>query len=226
MTGIFLTGTDTEIGKTQVACALLNTFNKQNINAVGMKPVASGAECIDGQWHNEDALRLMKASSVQLSYDLINPYLFKTPASPHIAAAIEHKTINLDKVVDCYNLIEKQSGFVVVEGVGGWLAPLNEEQTVEDMALALQLPVVLVVGMRLGCLNHALLTANRIQQSGLKLAGWIANVIDDNFSFLDKNMNTLVTGINAPLIGQLKFSEKQFNRIYEKSISLLARTDK
>ena len=165
----------------------------------------------------------MKASSVQLAYDLINPYLFKTPASPHIAAAIDHKKFNLNKVLDCYSSIEKQSGFVVVEGVGGWLAPLNDEQTVEDMALALQLPVVLVVGMRLGCLNHALLTAQRIQQSGLTLAGWIANVIDNNFSFLDENINTLVKDINAPLIGQLNFSEKQFNSKYEKSISLLAK---
>lgn len=241
MAGIFVTGTDTEIGKTQVACALLNAMSKQNIKAVGMKPVASGAEHIGGsgtesgtesgaesgadassdQWQNEDALKLMKASSVQLPYELINTYLFKTPASPHIAATLDHKKINLDKIVDCYKLIEQQAEFVVVEGVGGWLAPLNDQQTVEDMALALQLPVVLVVGMRLGCLNHALLTAQRIQQSGLMLAGWVANIMDDNFSFLDENIHTLVEGIDAPLIAQLNYNEKEFNTNYEKSIILL-----
>ena len=225
MAGIFLTGTDTEIGKTQVACALLNAISKQNIKAVGMKPVASGAEQIGDsgadQWQNEDAMKLMKASSVQLPYELINPYLFKIPASPHIAATLDHKKINLDKIVGCYKLIEQQAEFIVVEGVGGWLAPLNDQQTVEDMALALQLPVVLVVGMRLGCLNHALLTAQRVQQSGLTLAGWVANIADSNFSFLNENINTLIEGINAPLIAQLNCNEKQFNANYEKSISLL-----
>jgi len=222
MAGIFLTGTDTEVGKTHVACALLNAIIKQNIKAVGMKPVASGAD--HERLQNDDAIKLMQASSIQLSYDLINPYCFKTPTSPHIAASLEQQNINLDKIVDSYKVIEQQAEFIVVEGVGGWLAPLNDKETVESMAIALQLPVVLVVGMRLGCLNHSLLSAERIQQSGLKLAGWVANCTDENMAFLEENINTLTERINAPLIGQLNYAENFFNEDFDKGISLLVNT--
>jgi dethiobiotin synthetase len=223
MPGIFITGTDTEIGKTHVACALLKTLKKQNIKAVGMKPVASGAKHINGNWQNEDAVKLMEASSVKLPYELINPYLFKTPASPHIAAELEQQQVELDKIISAYEIIEQQTGFVVVEGVGGWLVPLNKQQTVEDLVKALQLPVVMVVGMRLGCLNHALLTAQHIQQSGLELAGWIANSVDQNFSYLEDNINTLIESINAPLLARLEAGQTDIAKKYEKSISLLAK---
>lgn len=225
MPGIFITGTDTEIGKTHVSCALLKTLNRQNIKAVGMKPVASGAaKKMSGgieSWQNEDAINLMKASSVAVPYQQINPFVFRTPASPHIAAALEHQQVELDKIVSGYNELVAQSDFVIVEGVGGWLAPLNETQTVADMATALNLPVVMVVGIRLGCLNHALLTAQHIQQTGLQLAGWIANSIDENFSFPEENINTLVKMIDAPLIARLEFDKNNFSPEYEKSISLL-----
>ena len=221
MPGIFITGTDTEIGKTQVACAILNTLNRNNIKTVGMKPVASGAEMIDNRLQNEDAIKLIEASSVKFPYEIVNPYVFNTPASPHIAARIDKQQIELDKIISCYNELESQSEFVVVEGVGGWLAPLNMEQTVTDMAQALQLPVVMVVGMRLGCLNHALLTAQRIQQSGLKFAGWIANCVDKNFPYLEDNIKTLHERIDAPFLAHLDYKKNYFNDVYEKSISLL-----
>lgn len=221
MPGIFITGTDTEIGKTRVACALLHTLNKSNIKTVGMKPIASGAEQIDNQLKNDDAIKLSEASSVKLPYDLINPYVFKEPVSPHIAAELEQRYIVLDTIVDCYKTIKSQSEFVVVEGVGGWLAPVNQAQMVEDMALAMQLPVVMVVGMRLGCLNHAILTAERIQQSGAKLAGWIANCVDSHFSNLEENINTLIDRINAPLVARLDVHQINFSDKYDKNIGLL-----
>ena len=224
MAGIFITGTDTEIGKTQVACALLQSLQQQNISAVGMKPVASGAHLVNDQLQNEDALQLMAASSVQLPYELVNQYVFPTPASPHIAAKLDDQKINLDNIVLNFKEIEARADFVIVEGVGGWLAPLNETQNVADMAQSLQLPVVLVVGMRLGCLNHALLTAKHVQQSGLQLAGWIANCFDKNFSYLEDNIDTLTRCIDAPLIARLGFNNKNFSSEYEKSIRLLVNT--
>ena len=225
MPGIFITGTDTEIGKTRVACALLNILNKNDIKTVGMKPVASGAELVNNQLQNEDAINLINASTVKLPYGLVNPYVFKTPASPHIAASIDNQKIELDKITSCYREIESQSDFVIVEGVGGWLAPVNETQTVADMAEALQLPVIIAVGMRLGCLNHALLTAQHIQQNGLKLVGWIANSVDNNFSFLEENIKTLTERINAPLIAHLGFDKKNFASEYEDSISSLVKAN-
>lgn len=229
MPGIFITGTDTEIGKTRVACALLNTLSRQKINAVAMKPVASGAEFVESPdssaLQNEDASDLMAASSIKLPYELVNPYVFQTPASPHIAAELDGRRIDVDTIVSSYKKIESQSEFVIVEGVGGWLAPLNEIQSVADMASALQLPVVLVVGMRLGCLNHALLTAQHIQQSGLQLSGWIANCMDENFSYLEENISMLVNKINAPLIARLDFNDKYFSSEYDISISELVSTN-
>lgn len=224
MPGIFVTGTDTEIGKTQVACALLHTLNKYHFKTVGMKPVASGADLVSGQLCNEDALKLINASSVKLPYELINPYVFKAAASPHISSRLEHRQIDLNTIKDCFNEIEQQSEFVVVESVGGWLAPLNENQTVADMAEVLQLPVVMVVGMRLGCLNHALLTAQHIQNSHLKLMGWIANCVDDDFSYLEENIGTLTKRIDAPLLARLNFDKENFCPEYEKSISSLVNT--
>ena len=224
MPGVFITGTDTEIGKTKVACALLQTLNMHQVKTVGMKPVASGADIINGQLCNEDALKLIDASSEKLPYELINPYVFKTAASPHISAELEQQRVELDTIKKCYLEIEQQSEFVVVEGVGGWLAPVNEAQTVADMAKELQLPVIMVVGMRLGCLNHALLTAQHIQQHGLKLTGWVANCVDNNFSYLEQNIDTLNQLLGTPLLARLDFDKENFSREYEKSISSLVNT--
>lgn len=225
MPGIFITGTDTEVGKTHVACAILNLLNKHNLKTVGMKPVASGAEQINERWQNEDALKLMQASSVKLSYELINPYLFKKPASPHIAAQLEQRQVELETIISSYLYLEQQADFVVVEGVGGWLAPLNNTQTVADLAQALELPVVLIVGMRLGCLNHALLTVQSIRQSGLELAGWIANCPDKNFTYLEENIKTLNDRIDAPLLARISSGDNAFETKYEKRISLLAKAN-
>ncbi len=221
MPGVFITGTDTEIGKTRVSCALLNTLNKKNIKTAGMKPVASGAELENERLVNDDAMQLIQAASLKLPYELVNPYVFNVPASPHISARLENQQIDLEKISSCYKEIESQADFVAVEGVGGWLAPLNETQTVADMASTLQLPVILVVGMRLGCLNHALLTAQHIQQSNLKLVGWIANCVENNFSYLNENIDTLIQLIDTPLIARLDFNKDIFSQEYEKSISSL-----
>lgn len=225
MPGIFITGTDTEIGKTHVTCALLNALNQQNLKTIGMKPVASGADEVEGQLKNEDALKLIEASFMKLPYEKINPYVFKVAASPHIAAELDQQQVEIKKIVDSYRLLEQQAEMVLVEGVGGWLAPLNKTQTVSDLALELGLPVILVVGMRLGCLNHAMLTANNIHQSGLKLIGWIANCLDDDFSFLEENISTLQQHLDVPLIAKLSYQQTKFSPECEQSISLLAKAE-
>lgn len=189
--GLFVTGTDTGIGKTWATLSLMKALQQQGLRVVGMKPVATGAELCNGRWVNEDALALQRAASVPVPYELVNPYVFEPPVSPHIAAAQAGRTIELQRIVEAFGELHEFADCVLVEGVGGWKVPLSRRESVADMALALALPVVLVVGLRLGCLNHALLSYSAIQTSGADFAGWIANHLVSDLPYVDENIRTL-----------------------------------
>ncbi|MFL9864084.1 dethiobiotin synthase [Paraburkholderia fungorum] len=202
---LFVTGTDTEIGKTFVSAALLRGFVRAGLQAAAMKPIAAGAFEVNGVLHNEDADQLDAASNVLLPPAIRTPYLLKEPAAPHIAAALENVTFDLDHIVACHAQAVRQAEIVVVEGVGGFRVPLTDTQDTADLAVALKLPVVLVVGMRLGCISHALLTAEAIAARGLTLAGWVANRVDPAMTFPDENIASIRKQLahehDAPLLG-------------------------
>lgn len=197
----FVTGTDTGVGKTLVSCALLHAFAAQGRRVVGMKPVAAG--CDDDL--NEDVRQLLAASTVHASRGQINPYCFMRPVAPHLAARFTGIRISLDRILETYAELNAQSDVVIVEGAGGFLVPLNDEQDSADMVQRMGIPVMLVVGMRLGCLNHALLTVEAITSRGLALAGWVANVVDADMAMLDENIATLKQRIAAPLLGIIPY---------------------
>ncbi|WP_176080784.1 dethiobiotin synthase [Paraburkholderia tropica] len=202
---LFVTGTDTEIGKTFVSAAILRGLTHAGLRATALKPIAAGAYERDGVWHNEDADQLDAAASALLPPEIRTPFLLKEPAAPHIAAALEGVTLDMARIVDSHREACTRADAVVVEGVGGFCVPLTDEQDTADLAVALDLPVVLVVGMRLGCISHALLTAEAVAARGLKLAGWVANRIDPNMTFPEENIDALRTRLaaqfGAPLLG-------------------------
>lgn len=202
--GYFVTGTDTGVGKTTVSCALLRAFAAQGKKVVGMKPVVAGSE--NGRWH--DVEQLIAASNISAARDHINPYAFDPPISPHIAAQQAGIEIDLTVIQRAYQALSSQADIVIVEGAGGFLVPLNAQQTGADLARALNLPVILVVGMRLGCLNHALLTAQAIRAAGVTLAGWVANCIDPEMQVLEENIATLERRLDGPLLGVMPFGEE------------------
>ncbi|MCW8901397.1 MAG: dethiobiotin synthase [Gammaproteobacteria bacterium] len=207
MAGFFITGTDTEIGKTFVSSLLIQFFVGKAYKAVGMKPVASGARKVGGVLQNEDALSLMQASNIEVEYKTVNPYTFEAAVSPHIAAEQAGVEIKHEMIKNNYHKLQQVADVVIVEGVGGWYAPISCHTTVADLAEALQLPVILVVGLRLGCLNHALLTAQALRQSGLIVAGWVANHIEEDFLSADKNIETLKHYLNDfPYLGSIPFT--------------------
>jgi len=201
--GLFVAGTDTGVGKTLAACALLHGFAGLGLRAVGMKPVAAGATFSRGVWHNDDVAQLQAASSVEVKASAINPYCFAPPIAPHIAAAEAGAAIRLSTIAAGYRRLARTADVVVVEGVGGLLVPLGRRCCASDIPLRLGLPVVLVVGLRLGCLNHALLTVDAMQRRGLSFAGWIANRIDPQMSRRAQNLDALRERLAAPLLGVL-----------------------
>ena len=203
--GLFVTGTDTGVGKTRVATALLRAFARRGLRAVGMKPVAAGCQRIDGALVSEDVAALAAASNVNLPVDLINPYRFQPAIAPHLAAELAGERISLERIRDAYVALAAGADRVVVEGAGGFLVPLNEREDFADLARLLGLPVLLVVGMRLGCLNHALLTAEAVQRRGLPFVGWVANRLDAQMSVFQQNVDTLRERLGAPLLGTVPF---------------------
>ena len=199
----FVTGTDTGVGKTRASVALLRSLRRSGLKAVGMKPVAAGAEqASSGAWVNEDVLALRHASSVAVPAALDNPYLLRDPVSPHIAAHNDGTEVQIDTLVQRFTALRAHADAVVVEGAGGFCVPLNDTQTGADLAAALQLPVLLVVGLRLGCLNHALLTQQAIAARGLRLAGWVANHLDPAMREPEANLRYLRRHIAAPLLAE------------------------
>lgn len=206
--GLFVAGTDTGVGKTLISCALLHACAASGLQVAGMKPVATGCEIgQDGAWICRDVQLLNQASSRALPLELVNPYAFGSPVSPHIAAAESNRAISQDKIADCFRALSSQVDLVVVEGTGGFRAPLGEDTDMADLAIRLGLPVVLVVGMRLGCLNHALLTAEAIRSRGLILAGWVANRIDPAMDRFQANLDALTKRLDAPLMGVAAFDK-------------------
>lgn len=207
---LFVTGTDTEIGKTLVSAALLHALGQQGWSCVGMKPVAAGAFLQDGVWVNEDVIALKAASNITLTAELdtlINPYLFQLAAAPHIAAELELRQIEISTIIACYEQLSQHAQALVVEGVGGFMVPLNAQQTSADMAHTLNLPVVLVVGMKLGCISQALLTAEAIRARGLTLAGWVANCPQGAMAYLQENIIALQARVHAPMLGCIPYLE-------------------
>jgi dethiobiotin synthetase len=199
--GFFVTGTDTGVGKTLIACALLRAFASSGKSAVGMKPVAAGSE--NGRWADVDAL--VEASTVKAPASLVNPYAFHPAVAPHIAAELAGTRIEIDVIARACENLSGRADVVVVEGVGGFLVPLNERDTAADMARRLALPVVLVVGMRLGCLNHALLTRGQIESCGLRCAGWVANCVAPDMPYLRENVRALNQRLDCPLLAEVPF---------------------
>ena len=204
--GVFVTGTDTGVGKTLVSGALIQALRARGVDLMPMKPIAAGAESIDGQWENEDSVALIEAAgcSPSLLRD-VTPVLLRQPMAPHVAAAREGRRISLEPILEAYERLREAGAFIVAEGVGGFMVPLDQGLDTVDLARALDLPLVLVVGLRLGCLNHALLTVAAIDAAGLSLAGWIANEVDPNMAVPDENVAALVERIHAPLLGRLPF---------------------
>jgi len=198
--GYFITGTDTGVGKTLVAVSLTRALVARGLRVAVMKPVAAGTvRTPDGEF-NDDALELLAASNVRAPYDDVNPWLLKTPASPHLAARADGITIRHDRITDAFGRLAAASDLVLAEGAGGWLAPISATETMADVAEHLQLPVLLVVGLRLGCLNHALLTRDAIRARGLRFAGWIANRLQAEMPLAADNIETLSTRFGmAPL---------------------------
>lgn len=200
--GYFITGTDTNIGKTLVSAAMVHALALRGKKVLGMKPVATGCIRTDQGLRNEDAEMLMQYSNVSLPYDVINPYAYELPVSPNLA--VKHsksEAITMDKILAAYDQACAVADWVIVEAVGGWMVPFNDTQTVEDMAKAIGLPVILVVGTRLGCINHAMLTMNRINESGVEVAGWVANIMERNVDLLPEVIDSLRVRLGVPLLG-------------------------
>ena len=202
MFALYVTGTDTGIGKTLASCALLHALRGHGLRAVGMKPVASGCERVDGEWRNADALALQAAGGAGIAYADINPFALEHPLAPELAAREAGVEVALEPILAAHARLAQQADALIVEGVGGWAAPLSATLMQADLVRALQLPVLLVIGLRLGCLNHALLSARAIAADGLHLAGWIASHVDpamerveDNLAMLRKRMPAMCWGV-------------------------------
>jgi dethiobiotin synthetase len=203
--GVFVTGTDTGIGKTHASVALLRALRLAGRRVQGMKPVASGCERIDGVWKNEDALDLRAAAGSDADYALINPYALPTPTAPQLAAAEEGVVIALPVITAAYRQLAAQADSVLVEGVGGWLAPLSDDLDQSDLVHALELPVLLVVGLRLGCINHARLSEHSIRTSGCRLLGWLGNAVAPDFDADGRYFEALQRSMRAPCLGRIPF---------------------
>ncbi|HKS94329.1 MAG TPA: dethiobiotin synthase [Gammaproteobacteria bacterium] len=206
MRGFFVTGTDTSVGKTWVATVVIRVLARAGLKTVGMKPVASGSVPTSEGLRNDDALQLQAAANLPRPYALVNPYAFAPPIAPHLAAAEAGVVIALPRILECFRQLCAGADAVVVEGVGGWQVPLGDSWGVPELARALGLPVILVVGLRLGCLNHALLSARAIESDGLPLAGWIANEIDPGFGRRAANVATLERRMPAPLLADFPWA--------------------
>lgn len=201
--GVFVTGTDTEVGKTWCSVGLVEAMVATGRRVGVMKPVAAGATQTAAGWRNEDAVALQQAANTAHRHDWINPYCLGQPVSPHLAAKIDGVAIDSALLESRYREIAADSDWVLVEGAGGWLAPLSDQTSIADLARQLGLPVLMVVGMRLGCLNHAQLTWQAIAASGLPRAGWIANVIDPQVALLNAQVETLTQRLGVAPLAQL-----------------------
>ncbi len=206
----FITGTDTDVGKTQCAAALLHLAGKQSKKSLGLKPLAAGCEETEQGLRNSDALLLMKHSTEKLPYEQVNPVSLKEAIAPHLAATRINKPLSAARISGYLRgvLMINRADFICIEGAGGWRLPLNPRETLADVVTELKTPVILVVGMKLGCINHALLTCEAIVRDGLIVAGWIANGIDPNMEAYEENIDSLKALIRAPCLGEVPYMEE------------------
>ena len=202
----FIAGTDTDVGKTLVSLALLQAAKSRGLATLALKPVAAGCEQTRQGLRNSDALSLQQMATVALCYEQVNPLAFLPPVAPHIAAEQHNQRVDLSGLVaTCRAALNTPADFRLLEGAGGWRVPLTDTETMADLAKALAVPVILVVGLRLGCINHALLTAEAIARDGLLLAGWVANQVDATMAVVDENVSSLRSRISAPFLGHIPF---------------------
>lgn len=205
---IFVAGTDTDVGKTLVAAGLLQAANNQGLKTVAVKPIAAGCEQTEDGLRNADALLLQQTASLKISYEQVNPIALEPAIAPHIAAQQVGRRLDADRMAAlCRGVMMQPADLVVIEGAGGWRVPLNSRQTLADLPKQLKVPVVLVIGMKLGCISHALLTVEAIVKDGLRLAGWVANRVDPDMSCYQENLDTLKGMLSAPLLGEIPMLE-------------------
>ena len=214
MTGYFVTGTDTGVGKTLVTTAMLAAWNTLGLCAQGMKPVAAGCNEVDGVWVNEDVALIKSASHHPVADEWVNPYLFREPIAPHIAAERKGVKIKIPRIEEAYADLAAGADVVLVEGAGGFLVPLDDRHDLADLAVALGLPIIMVVGMRLGCLNHALLTLEAMTARGLSLAGWVANRLAPDMAAYEENLAALAKHMPSPMLFELPYLDHvDFRRV-------------
>ncbi len=205
----FIAGTDTSVGKTFIACALMKAAQKAGLTTAAIKPVAAGCKLLDGELKNDDAVLLQQCMSKGLDYEVVNPVALEPAIAPHIAAQKAGKNITVSRLTGyCRGTLMCAGQFNVVEGAGGWRVPLNNRETMADLVKELRLPVILVVGMRLGCINHTLLTVEAILRDGLQIAGWVANCIDPNMPALQENIDSIETRLAFPLLAKVDFIDQ------------------
>mgnify|MGYP000049998767 FL=1 len=215
----FVAGTDTEIGKTFISTALIRAFVANNLSTVGLKPIASGAEPVLGVMKNDDALQLQQASNMPFSYSEINPLCFEPAIAPHIAADLAGQTLNVEELANRV-VMPDEADIILVEGAGGWLTPLNQKETYADWVEQEQLDVILVVGMKLGCLNHAMLSIRDIQSRGLTVKGWVANFAQGKMNMAEDNVKWLKQNITAPCLGVVPFQDTANSKPQDADASL------
>ncbi len=204
---VYITGTDTGVGKTLATVSLMSVLQLSGLHVVGMKPVASGSSKAHEGWRNADAAIIAQYSSGTPAYSLVNPFAFEPPIAPHIAARDAGVEITPDPIAAAFSTLSQNADCIIVEGVGGWCAPLSATMMQADIARALKLPVILVVGLRLGCLNHALLSVRAIETDGCKLLGWIGSQVDPHMARVEDNLATLRERLPAPCLGVFPFTE-------------------
>ena len=212
MSAYFITGTDTGVGKTWATLAMMKAIQNKGDAVVGMKPVACGCKHTEDGLRNDDAVKLLQQSSKKpkqtLDYKIVNSYAFEQAVAPHIAASLAGVKIDIEKIATDFHVLKKDFDCVLVEGIGGWCVPLGSDDMLADMVKRLELQVILVVGLRLGCINHALSTVRAIRSDGARLYGWMSNQLDPEYAFLDETMTTLQDRISEPFLGSLPHMEK------------------
>ncbi|MGR5095331.1 dethiobiotin synthase [Vibrio maritimus] len=220
MKALFIAGTDTEVGKTVVSKAILSAVGAQGKKTIGYKPVAAGSEKTSEGWRNSDALHLQAAANQEVDYDLVNPYALSLPASPHIAAIADNVEVKYDVLSNLLEQHKQNSDFVLVEGAGGWRVPVSKDDCLSTWVKREKLPVVLVVGIKLGCLSHAMLTAEAIKADGLELVGWVANRVNPGVEHYAEIIEMLEGAIDAPKLGEVPYVPSCKKRDLGKYINL------
>ena len=219
----FITGTDTDAGKTVVSCGLLEAARQKQLQTIALKPVSAGCDSTPEGLRNGDAMELMKAMTLELPYAQVNPVAFEPPIAPHIAAEEEGRRTTVNRLAGiCRGALMRKHDLSLIEGAGGWRVPLNNREMLSGLALTMNTPVILVVGMKLGCLNHALLSAEAIVRDGAKLAGWVANQIDPDMNHYEENIQTLKDSLPVPCLGVVPWLEHLNNKVIAEYLDIQA----